>query len=73
MAGAEDLAVDAELLPQADIQSGRQNDEARGEFFAVRQLDGLPFGAGREISVTLAWMNSVRLGICERTVLTSVS
>ena len=49
MAGAENLALDAELLSQADVEPGRQNDEACGDLVAVRQLDRLPLRACHNI------------------------
>ena len=41
--------VDAELLANADIQPVRHHDQARGDLFAGRQLDGLPLGTGRDV------------------------
>ena len=47
MAGADDSALDADGVAQSDIQSGGEHHEARGDYFAVRQRDFLPFSARR--------------------------
>ena len=66
--------LDAELLPQANVQAVGQHDQSRRNLVAVRQRDGLPVGAGRDIAVDLGLDEfGVRDGICARTVLTSVS
>ena len=50
MAGADDLAARCRASARKpDVESGRQNDEPRGDLFAIRQLDGLPLWAGRNV------------------------
>lgn len=46
MTGAEDFALERELVAQADIQPIRQHDQPGGHGFAGRGRDGLPLGPG---------------------------
>ncbi len=48
MALAEGLALQTELVAQADVETVRQNNETRDNGFTARCGDGLRVGAGRE-------------------------
>ena len=49
MAGADDLALDAEIAAQPDTQAIGQHHQPRRDHFAVGQRELLPFRAGRDI------------------------
>ena len=49
MAGAEDLALDAEIAAQPDTQAIGQHHQPRRDGFAVGQRELLPLRAGRDI------------------------
>ncbi len=46
MAWAGDFALDSKRMTQADVQPVRQHNQPRNDFFAVRQRERLPLGAG---------------------------
>ena len=46
MAFADDAALEAEHMAQADAEPVCQHDQARGNFLAIRQHDTLAFVAG---------------------------